>query len=84
GVRLYDQREQEMPNIGMVQFVDQETGKVQMVNTASSSVRTKYKAYHLERIAYFKNAFTKADAGAIDLETQDNYVRKLLGYFKAR
>ncbi|MDP5100546.1 MAG: DUF58 domain-containing protein, partial [Nonlabens sp.] len=84
GVRLYDQREQEMPNIGMVQFVDQETGKAQMVNTASSSVRTKYKAYHLERIAYFKNAFTKADAGAIDLETQDNYVRKLLGYFKAR
>ncbi len=84
GVRLYDQREQEMPNIGMVQFVDQETGAAQMVNTASSSVRTKYKAYHLERIAYFKNAFTKADAGAIDLETQDNYVRKLLGYFKAR
>jgi len=84
GVRLYDQREQEMPNIGMVQFIDQETGNVKMVNTASNSVRITYKAYHLERIAYFKNAFKKADAGAIDLETQDNYVRKLLGYFKAR
>ncbi len=84
GIRLYDQREQEMPNIGMVQFVDQETGQSKMINTASSSVRTKYKAFHLERLAYFKNAFTKADAGTIDLETQDNYVRKLLGYFKAR
>lgn len=84
GVRMYDTREQEMPNIGLVQFLDQETGQAQMVNTASSSVRTKYKAYHLERAAYFKNAFTKADAGAIDLETRDNYVKKLLGYFKAR
>lgn len=84
GVRLYDQREQEMPNIGMVQFIDQETGNVKMVNTASNNVRTTYKTYHLERIVYFKNAFKKADAGAIDLETQDNYVRKLLGYFKAR
>lgn len=84
GVRIYDEREATMPNIGLVQFKDQETGKSNMINTSSSAVRRKYAAYHLECAAYFKNAFTKSDSGAIDLETKESYTKKLLGYFKAR
>lgn len=84
GVRLYDQRETVMPSMGLVQFMDQETGKSTMINTSSKSVRTKYAAYHLERAAYFKDAFVRSDAGAIDMETTENYTKKLLGYFKAR
>lgn len=84
GVRVYDQRETQMPNIGLVQFKDQETGKSQMINTSSRSVRNNYAAYHLECASYFKSAFTRSDAGAIDLETRESYTKKLLGYFKAR
>lgn len=84
GIRVYDQRETEMPKMGLVQFKDQETGKTQLINTSSKSVRTKYAAYHKECAAYFKESFTRSDAGAIDLETQENYTKKLLGYFKAR
>jgi uncharacterized protein (DUF58 family) len=84
GIRVYDKRETEMPKMGLVQFLDQETGKSQLINTSSKSVRTKYAAYHKECAAYFKDAFTRSDAGAIDLETQENYTKKLLGYFKAR
>ncbi|MGB5983560.1 MAG: DUF58 domain-containing protein [Nonlabens sp.] len=84
GVRVYDQREVEMPNLGLVQFRDQETGKSQMINTSSRSLRKNYAAYHKECAGYFKNAFTRSDAGAIDLETRENYTKKLLGYFKAR
>lgn len=84
GIRVHDRREVEMPKMGLVPFVDQETGTTQLINTSSKSVRNKYAAYHLECAAYFKEAFTKSDAGAIDLETQENYTKKLLGYFKAR
>ncbi len=84
GVRIYDEREATMPNIGLVQFKDQESGKSNMINTSSSTVRRKYAAYHLECASYFKNAFTKSDSGAIDLETKESYTKKLLGYFKAR
>ncbi|AZQ43074.1 DUF58 domain-containing protein [Nonlabens ponticola] len=84
GVRVYDQREQELPSMGLVPFKDQETGKQRIINTSSRSVRTKYAAFHKENAAYFKNSFTKADAGAIDLETRENYTTKLLGYFKRR
>lgn len=84
GVRVYDQREAQMPNIGLAQFLDQETGKTVMINTSSKSTRDNYAAFHLECAGYFKNAFTKSDSGAIDLETKENYTKKLLGYFKAR
>jgi uncharacterized protein (DUF58 family) len=84
GIRVYDQREAEMPKMGLVQFKDQETGKSQLINTSSRSVRTKYAAYHKECAAYFKESFTRSDAGAIHLETQENYTKKLLGYFKTR
>jgi uncharacterized protein (DUF58 family) len=84
GVRVYDQRETVMPNIGLVQFQDQETGKSQMINTSSRSVRNNYAAFHRESAAYFKSTFNRSDAGAIDLETRENYTKKLLGYFKAR
>jgi uncharacterized protein (DUF58 family) len=84
GVRVYDQREQEMPNMGLVPFLDQETGRQRIINTSSRKVRNKYAAFNLENAAYFKSAFTKADAGAIDLETKENYTTKLLGYFKRR
>ena len=84
GIRVYDRREEEIPSMGLVPFVDQETGKRRIINTSSRSVRTRYKAYYKENADYFKTAFIKADAGAIDLETRENYTTKLLGYFKRR
>ena len=84
GVRIYDKHEQELPKIGLVQFKDLETGKNLFINTNSSKTRREYAAHHIEKAAYFKNAFTRSDAGAIDLETREDYSKKLLGYFKAR
>ncbi|WP_124978906.1 DUF58 domain-containing protein [Nonlabens xiamenensis] len=84
GIRVYDERETVMPKMGLVQFKDQETGQVQMINTNSNKLRNDYATYHKESADYFHNAFRKADAGAIDLETKESYTKKLLGYFKAR
>lgn len=84
GVRIYDKHEQELPKIGLVQFKDLETGKNLFINTNSSKTRREYADHHIEKAAYFKNAFTRSDAGAIDLETREDYSKKLLGYFKAR
>ena len=35
GIRVYDQREVEIPNLGVVQMEDQETGNTQLINTSS-------------------------------------------------
>ncbi|MGO4919449.1 DUF58 domain-containing protein [Maribacter spongiicola] len=84
GIRVYDEREETIPNLGMVQIEDAETGKIQLVNTKSKKVRNAYAAYNLERVAYFKESFTKAGCGVLDCRVDESYVKKLLGYFKRR
>ncbi len=84
GIRVYDQREESIPNLGMVQMQDFETGKIQLVNTQSKSVRNAYAKYHRERVDYFKDTFTKSGSGVLDCRVDESYVKKLLGYFKRR
>lgn len=84
GIRVYDQREESIPNLGMVQMEDAETGIIKLVNTQSKKVRTAYAKYHSERVDYFKDAFTKAGCGVLSCRVDESYVKKLLGYFKRR
>ncbi|MGY0391086.1 DUF58 domain-containing protein [Bizionia sp. KMM 8389] len=84
GIRVYDKHEEEMPNLGMVQMQDQETGERILVNTGSKKVRSGYSKYYGERVNYFKESFSKSGAGAIDCRVDQSYVKKLLGYFKQR
>ena len=37
GIRVYDEREEEIPNLGIVRMQDEETGKSLMVDTSSKS-----------------------------------------------
>ena len=84
GIRVYDKREEEMPNVGMVQMQDEETGELIWVNTSSKSVRTSYAKYFRERADYFQQSFRVSGSGSIDTRTDESYVKKLLGYFKQR
>jgi uncharacterized protein (DUF58 family) len=84
GIRVYDKREVSIPNIGMVQMQDEETGELVLVNTASKQIRTNYSKYYNEKVEYFKDTFTKSGSGTIDCRVDESYVKKLLGYFKRR
>jgi uncharacterized protein (DUF58 family) len=84
GVRVYDIREEKIPNLGMVTMLDAETGKIQLVNTGSKTVRMNYEKHYHERVNYFKDIFSKSGAGVVNTRVDENYVTKLLGYFKSR
>ena len=84
GIRVYDKREEEIPNLGMVQMQDEESGEMMLVNTSSKKVRTNYSKYYTEKVAYYKDSFSKSGAGSIDCRVDESYVKKLLGYFKRR
>lgn len=84
GIRIYDKMEAEIPNLGVVQMQDAETGEFMLVNTTSKKVRRQYgKIYH-EKVNYYKDAFAKSGAGTINCRVDESYVKKLLGYFKHR
>jgi uncharacterized protein (DUF58 family) len=84
GIRVYDKHEEQLPNLGMVQMQDQETGETILVNTASKKVRRNYENYYQERTNEFVESFKKSGAGALSCRVDESYVKKLLGYFKKR
>jgi len=84
GIRVYDKHEEAIPNLGMVQMEDEETGELMLVNTASTKVRHNYSRFYNEKVSYFKESFAKSGAGVIDCRVDESYVKKLLGYFKRR
>ncbi|MBQ0117849.1 MAG: DUF58 domain-containing protein [Flavobacterium sp.] len=84
GVRVYDAREEQIPNLGMVQMQDAETGEIQYVNTSSKQVRLAYEKHYQAQVNYFKDTFSKCGAGAINTRVDESYVKKMLNYFKSR
>ena len=84
GIRIYDKHEETIPNLGVVQMQDEETGELMLVNTTSKKIRNNYAKYYREKVEYFKESFNKSGAGTIDCRVDESYVKKLLGYFKRR
>ena len=84
GIRVFDQREESIPNIGVVNMLDAETSETLLVDTTSNKVRMDYEKYYREIVNYFKDIFSKCGAGTISSRVDESYVTKLLGYFKAR
>ncbi|MFT5237906.1 MAG: hypothetical protein ACI840_001741 [Ulvibacter sp.] len=84
GIRIYDRHEETIPNLGMVEMEDEETGELMLVNTGSKAVRANYNSYYRGRVDYFQDAFLKSGAGALSCRVDESYVKKLLGYFKRR
>jgi len=84
GIHIYDQREVEIPNIGLVPMQDTETDEIIWVNTQRKETRANYAKAYREKVTYFQNQFKRSGAGTISVCTEGNYVKKLLGYFKAK
>lgn len=84
GVRIYDPRDEQLENIGLVPMIDLETKKTTYVATSSKKVRLEYDNYYKKIQGQFKDSFTKSGAGALDCSVRDSYVKKLMGYFKQR
>jgi uncharacterized protein (DUF58 family) len=84
GIRVYDIREEKMPDLGMVSMLDAETGETQLINTGSKSVRMEYEKHYHDKVKYFKETFRKSGSGVVDTRVDESYVTKLLSYFKSR
>jgi uncharacterized protein (DUF58 family) len=84
GIRVFDIREEKMPNLGMVSMVDAETGETQVVNTGSKSVRLEYEKEYRSKVDYFTETFRKSGSGVVSTRVDESYVTKLLSYFKSR
>jgi len=83
-LRLYDNAEEQLPNIGLVPMMDAETNAIQWVNTSSREVQKNYKIESLKHKNYLKNTFKKSGIDSAAIGTHEDYVKPLMALFKRR
>lgn len=79
-----DERETEMPNVGLIQLRDAETGEVISVDTSSSRVRRHFKEQAESRQASIESLFRRMKCDWIELKTGEDFVEPLQTFFLRR
>jgi len=83
-LKVYDPREVEIPNIGLVQFKDAESGKHQWINTSSKRFREEYKKWWNDTDQKTLATFQRSGVDNVSIRTDDDYVKSLIALFKKR
>ncbi len=83
-LRIYDQREKELPPIGMIKLKDAETGEYVYVDSSSARIRKQYASWWNRRSARLDTMFKKCGIDNALINTSEDYVRSLMTLFKKR
>ena len=81
-IQIYDRREAELPNIGLVKFHDAETGNDLWVDTAITSVRDNYAQAWRDNQNEMQQLFTRTGVSHVSVRTDEDYVKALMHLFK--
>ncbi len=83
-LRIVDQRETEMVNVGILKVVDPETNQERWMDTTSKKVRDQHAEHWSTFNANTDNVFRKAGVDQVKLFTHKDYVKPLINLFKQR
>ncbi len=83
-IQVYDPREKELPNVGMVHVKDSETGRGAWVNTSSRRMRRAYSDWFATLADSSSKLFLKYNVDNVSISTNDDYVMNLMTFFKKR
>lgn len=83
-LRIYDERETELPPIGMIKLKDAETGNYIWVDSSNKSTQQAYKQWWTTLSGQLDNSFKKSGVDYVNINTNDDYVRALISLFKKR
>src|SRR4051812_78714 len=84
GVQVYDKRDEQLPQVGLVNMRDAETGKIVLLDTKNPYTRHKYSQQFQKVLEDAKNAFRKAGADLLQVTTGQDYVKLLQQFFIRR
>jgi len=84
GIHISDPREKSLPNVGLINALDAESGQKLWLNTSSKKVRDDYSEQYLTSFKTCKDTFRRSGADLMELSTDVPYIKTLMGFFKRR
>ena len=83
-IQVYDQRAKELPNVGLMNVLDAETGHEMLIDTSSRKLRRAHTAYWLNREEDLRRTFSKSRVDWTSVATNEDFTKALLTLFKQR
>ena len=81
-VQIYDRRDAEMPNVGLLKVKDAETGERIWVDTSMEQVRNDYACAWQRQQTMLENLFIRTGVNNIAIRTDEDYVKALMRLFR--
>jgi uncharacterized protein (DUF58 family) len=83
-INIYDQREKEIPNVGLLRLKDGESGKIMYVDTSDRMVRENFEEWNRRAIEETLILLRKYKVDCVSIKTDQDYVKGLVTLFKGR
>ncbi len=83
-LQVYDARETELPDVGLIKVKDAETGERIWIDTSDKRLRTAYKHKWNERQLELQKIFKQSGVDTVSMSTSDDYVKALMRLFQLR
>ena len=84
GLRVFDEKDNEIPDVGYAFFRDIETGKQIWVNTSNQRWRYNYAEAQKQKIRHLREAFEKSSASFVEVKAEEDYTKILYNYFQKK
>lgn len=81
-IQIYDRRDTELPNLGLVQFRDAEIGEDMWVDTSLKTIREEYAMAWTRNQNQIEQIFTRTGVKKVAVRTDADYVKALMQLFR--
>lgn len=83
-LQIQDKGEYTLPNIGLTQFMDPETGKIAWIDTSSKKVKESLAQWWFKRNQQIVESCKRSGVDLAVLDTNEEYVKPLIQLFQKR
>ena len=83
-VRIYDERETGLPDVGLIRARDAETGSQIWIDSSDRKVRRQYNNWYKAHYAYLGDTFLRSGVDVAEIRTDEDYIKPLMKLFRKR
>tara|TARA_B110000196_G_scaffold201641_1_gene172665 strand:+ start:177 stop:1052 length:876 start_codon:yes stop_codon:yes gene_type:complete len=83
-LRIHDEREEQLVDVGLMKVEDTETGNLKWIDTANKTIRKEFRKNYLSFEKNIKQTLQNSAVDHIDIKTGKDYVKPLINFFKNR
>ena len=83
-INIYDPREREIPDVGLIRILDAETGQGMWVDSSSSKVRSSFAQWNRDLYEDTIHLLRRYKVDNVSISTNQDYVKELISFFKNR